>query len=120
MSETSALTVILKNQTDLTMAYIPFIIGGAIFVPTKETYNLGAHIALNLQFPGESNLVYTEGRVVWITPPNSPHHAFPGIGVQFLGAQAKLLRERIIANLDHSIEPGGYVLGAVGRQIKKK
>ncbi len=120
MAVLNTLTLILKNQADLTMAYMPFISGGAIFVPTKEDFTLGAHVTLNLQFPGEGSMVFIEGRVVWMTPQNSPHHAYPGIGVQFVGPQAKKIRDRIVSNLDQSLEPGGYVFGALGRQPKKK
>jgi type IV pilus assembly protein PilZ len=85
----------IKEKAALYAAYMPFIEGGGLFVPTSRPANLGDEIYLILQLIDEPNKLPLTGKVVWITPANTPGRQ-QGLGVQFsrdeAGAQ---VRDRI-------------------------
>ncbi len=99
----------VKNQSELNLSYMPFINNGGLFIPTTESYALKEKVTVNLILLGQTEKI--EGKVVWIIPKNSLYHVYQGIGVQFLGENAESVREYIEANLDSTMEIGGYVLG---------
>jgi len=101
----------INNQLELNLSYMPFIKDGGLFIPTPETFSLGDRIRVNLQLPGHKDTHVVEGKVVWITPKNALYQIFPGIGVQFIGENAKSLHELIKANLDNTMDVGGYTYG---------
>ena len=119
MSDHVTLDYILKNQLELNLSYMPFIKDGGLFIPTSQTFNLGEKVLVNLQLPGQKETHLIEGKVVWITPTNALYQIFPGIGVQFTGENASSLHEQIKANLDNTMDAGGYTYGIVGEQELK-
>lgn len=101
----------IQSQTELNLSYIPFIEGGGLFIPTTERFYLGDTVYINLQLPMQLTSRLVEGKVIWITPKNALYQAYAGIGIQITGANAKELKEEILANLDSKIEVGGYIFG---------
>ncbi|MFA7664743.1 MAG: PilZ domain-containing protein [Burkholderiaceae bacterium] len=89
------LQLAFKEKAALYAAYMPFIDGGGLFVPTTRPANLGDEIYLVIQLIDDPNRLPVTGKIVWITPAGSPGRQ-QGIGVQFpkdeVGAQ---LRDRI-------------------------
>jgi type IV pilus assembly protein PilZ len=89
------LQLAFKEKAALYAAYMPFIDGGGLFVPTTRPANLGDEIYLILQLVDDPNRLPLTGKVVWITPAGTPGRQ-QGIGVQFpkdeAGAQ---VRDRI-------------------------
>lgn len=111
MTESSVLKYILENQFELNLSYMPFILHGGIFVPTNDDYNLGQRVSLELKLPSHAEIQVVECRVIWITPKNSLHHVYQGVGLQFMGENAKHINELIQANLDSAMDVGGYTYG---------
>ncbi|HRO58919.1 MAG TPA: PilZ domain-containing protein [Burkholderiaceae bacterium] len=72
----------IKERPALYASYMPFLDGGGLFVPTTRTANLGDEIYLILQLLDDPNKTPVTGKVVWITPPDTPGRQ-QGIGVQF-------------------------------------
>lgn len=101
----------LKNQMELNFSYMPFIKDGGLFVPTDEKFHLGEHIIIEIQFPNHTEYKEVSGRIVWITPPNSLYQIYPGIGIQFIGDNAKSIHDLVKANLDNTMDVGGYTYG---------
>jgi type IV pilus assembly protein PilZ len=89
------LQLAFKEKAALYAAYMPFIDGGGLFVPTTRPANLGDEVYLILQLVDDPNRLPLTGKVVWITPAGTPGRQ-QGIGVQLpkdeAGAQ---LRDRI-------------------------
>lgn len=62
----------------LKRAFMPFVVGGAIFIPTQEKYQLGDFIKVMITLP-ESKHDYTfTGEIIWVSPQSNNHS---GIGI---------------------------------------
>ena len=77
------LSLAVKDKAALYNAYMPFVKGGGIFVPTPKRYFLGDEVFLLLTLPESSDRLPVAGKVVWVTPPGAQGNRTPGIGVQF-------------------------------------
>ncbi|VVC77074.1 hypothetical protein AQUSIP_24010 [Aquicella siphonis] len=117
MSDSLVVTYNIQTQLELNLSYMPFIKNGGIFIPTNETYSLGEHVLIELTLPGHNESQKVHGRVVWINPKNALYQIYPGIGVEFVGDNAKSFHETIKANIDNTHDVGGYVYGLSGDQV---
>ena len=77
------LSLAVKDKASLYNAYMPFIKGGGIFVPTPKRYFLGDEVFLLLTLPESSDRLPVAGKVVWVTPAGAQGNRVAGIGVQF-------------------------------------
>ena len=77
------LSLAVKDKAALYNAYMPFVKGGGIFVPTPKRYFLGDEVFLLLTLPESSDRLPVAGKVVWVTPTGAQGHRAAGIGVQF-------------------------------------
>jgi type IV pilus assembly protein PilZ len=119
MKDRAQLDYVLKNQLELNLSYMPFIKDGGLFVPSNETFSISEKITLNLQLPGQKESHLIEGKVIWITPKNALYQIFPGVGVQFIGDNAKSIHEQIKTNLDNTMDVGGYTYGITDMEKNK-
>ncbi|MDR3476503.1 MAG: PilZ domain-containing protein [Gammaproteobacteria bacterium] len=110
----------IKDPLELNLAFIPFIMGGGLFIPSFDSYALGELLSVDLQLPGKVEVLRIEGKVVWITPSNALHHVLPGIGIQFIGSNAQSVKSKIEAHLDKSMQAGGYTYGIIDETKKEK
>ncbi len=89
----------IKDKASLYQAYMPFVKGGGIFVPTTKKYAIGDDVFLFLLIPAgvdREEKVPVAGRVVWITPTGAQGSRQAGIGVQFPdGAEGEAVRTKI-------------------------
>jgi type IV pilus assembly protein PilZ len=111
MVKTLTLDCILQSQTELNLSYIPFVVGGGLFVPMTQRVYLGDIVIINLKLPTQASSQTVEGKVVWITPKNALYQAYSGVGVQLIGANAKEIWDEYKANLDDKMDVGGYIFG---------
>ena len=77
------LSLAIKDKGALYNAYMPFVKGGGLFVPTNKRYNLGDEVFILLSLMEEKDRLPVAGKVIWITPPGSQGNRAAGIGVQF-------------------------------------
>ena len=77
------LSLAVKDKAALYNAYMPFVKGGGIFVPTPKRYFLGDEVFLLLTLPESSDRLPVAGKVVWVTPAGAQGNRAAGIGVQF-------------------------------------
>lgn len=77
------LSLSIREKTALYAAYMPYIKGGGIFIPTTRAYRLGDEVFMLLTLMDDPNKVPVAGRVVWITPEGAQGNKVAGIGVQF-------------------------------------
>jgi type IV pilus assembly protein PilZ len=120
MADNEILTYSIKDPVELNLSYMPFIVNGGLFIPSFQTYSLGDHVVVDLELPGRKENLRIEGKVVWITPKNALHHVLSGIGIQFMGANAANIKGQIEAQLDNSMEVGGYTYGMTEEPHKPK
>ena len=77
------LSLAIKDKNQLYGAYMPFLKGGGIFVPTPKRYSLGDEVFVMLTLLDDKERLPVAGQVVWITPPGAQGNRVAGIGVQF-------------------------------------
>lgn len=95
-----ALSLNIRDLAILHAAYMPYIKGGGIFIPTTKPYDLGDEIFMLIALPGDPSRLPVAGTVIWITPPGAQGNKASGVGVQFLDDETgKLARDRIEALL---------------------
>lgn len=90
------LSLAIKDKGALYNAYMPFVKGGGIFVPTTKRYALGDEVFILLTLMEEKDRLPVAGKVVWITPPGAQGNRTAGIGVQFADtAEGEAVRNKI-------------------------
>ena len=101
MARQGILSLTIKDKGALYNAYMPFVKGGGLFVPTTKRYALGDEVFILLSLMEEKDRLPVAGKVIWITPPGSQGNRAAGIGVQFNetadGEAAKSKIETILA-----------------------
>lgn len=77
------LSLSIKEKPALYAAYMPYIKGGGIFIPTTKSYRLGDEVFMLLTLMDDPNKLPVAGKVAWITPAEAQGNKSQGIGVQF-------------------------------------
>ncbi len=77
------LSLNIRERTALYAAYMPWIKGGGIFIPTNRPYQLGDEVFMLLSLMDDPAKIAVQGKVVWITPDGVQGNRSQGIGVQF-------------------------------------
>ncbi|MCK7594729.1 PilZ domain-containing protein [Pseudomarimonas salicorniae] len=83
MARQGILSLAIKDKAALYNAYMPFVKGGGIFVPTAKKYGLGDEVFILLTLLDDKERLPVAGKVCWVTPPGSQGNRTAGIGVQF-------------------------------------
>lgn len=76
------LSLAIKEKASLYAAYMPFVKGGGLFIPTTKTFNIGEEVFMLLSLVDDPVKLKVVGQVVWVTPATQPNKP-QGIGVQF-------------------------------------
>jgi len=80
----------INDERELYEHYIPFVQGGALFVPTKRNHELGDELFFLLSIYLHSDPIPMTGKVVWVAHQGSGSSQREGVGVQFTDEQAEL------------------------------
>ena len=103
------LSLNIREKAALYAAYMPFLKGGGIFIPTSRQYTLGEEVFMLLSLMDDPNRLAVQGKVVWLTPEGVQGNRTQGIGVQFTpdetGASARATIEKILAETLASNRP---------------
>ncbi|HEX5757484.1 MAG TPA: PilZ domain-containing protein [Arenimonas sp.] len=99
------LSLAIKDKASLYNAYMPFLKGGGVFVPTTKRYALGDEVFLLLTLMEDKDRLPVAGKVVWITPPGAQGNRTAGIGVQFAeSTEAETVKGKIETHLAGILE----------------
>lgn len=99
------LSLAIKDKSSLYNAFMPFVRGGGIFVPTPKRYAIGDEVFLLLTLMEEKDRLPVAGKVVWVTPPGAQGNRAAGIGVQFADtAEAEQVKGKIETFLAGTLE----------------
>src|SRR5678815_5711746 len=74
------LSLNIREKAALYAAYMPFLKGGGIFIPTSRPYSLGDEVFMLLSLMDDPNRIAVQGKVVWITPEGVQGNRTQGIG----------------------------------------
>ena len=97
------LSLTIKDKAVLYAAYMPFVVGGGLFIPTNKSYKLNDEVFMLLSLMDEPEKMPLAGKVVWITPKGAQGNRAAGIGVQ-LNDQDGVALQKIETYLAGSLE----------------
>jgi type IV pilus assembly protein PilZ len=107
-SKPGVLSLSIKEKAALYLAYMPFLKGGGLFIPTNKTYQIGEEVFMLLSLLDDPNKLKVVGKVAWVTPITQGGRP-QGIGVQFSdedgGAEARNKIEAILGGVMKSTRP---------------
>ena len=76
------LSLAIKEKSALYAAYMPYVKGGGLFIPTNKSFKVGEEVFMLLSLVDDPMKLKVVGKVVWITPAAQANRP-QGIGVQF-------------------------------------
>ena len=82
VNKPGVLSLAIKEKSALYAAFMPYIKGGGLFIPTNKAYKIGEEVFMLLSLVDEPVKFKVVGKVVWTTPTASASRP-QGIGVQF-------------------------------------
>jgi type IV pilus assembly protein PilZ len=94
-----AISLNIKEKSILYAAYMPYLRGGGIFIPTARPYRLGDEIFMLISLMDDTHKLPVAGKVVWITPPGCHGNRVQGVGVQFKDDESGALARNRIESL---------------------
>ena len=93
------LSLNIRERAALYAAYMPFLKGGGIFIPTSRQYQLGEEVFMLLSLMDDPAKVAVRGTVVWITPEGVQGNRTQGIGVQFTADETGAAAQKKIESI---------------------
>jgi len=108
VTKSGVLSLAIKEKAALYLAYMPFLKGGGLFIPTNKTYQIGEEVFMLLSLLDDPNKLKVVGKVAWVTPITQGGRP-QGIGVQFSdedgGTEARNKIEAILGGVMKSTRP---------------
>ncbi len=98
------LSLTIKDRSALFAAYMPFIKGGGLFIPTDKEYALGEEVFMLLTLLDEPDRMPLAGTVAWITPTGAQGGRAAGVGIRFSEKDSAAVQERIEARLGSALK----------------
>lgn len=81
MNEDSTTKLEINNVADLQRAYMRFVRGGGLYIPSVKKFRLGDKFHLSLLLPKETTPIFVQCKVIWVIPEKNDEDIF-GAGVQ--------------------------------------
>jgi type IV pilus assembly protein PilZ len=104
LNKPGVLSLAIKEKSALYAAYMPYIKGGGLFIPTTKAFKIGEEVFMLLSLVDEPSKFKVVGKVVWITSTAAANRP-QGIGVQF-------------SEKDGGIEVKNKIENLLGAQLK--
>jgi type IV pilus assembly protein PilZ len=82
-AKAGVMSLSIKEKPALHAAYMSFVNGGGLFIPTSRPYKLGDEVFMLMTLMDDPAKLAVAGKVVWITPAGAQNNRTQGIGVQF-------------------------------------
>ena len=99
----ATISCVFSNEKELYQAYMSFVKNGGLFFKTKQNFDLGDNLDVEITFPGGKKAEKFVGKVIWKTPLEVQAQFHVGIGVQIVGKEAKAIRDKIEVYLAGSV-----------------
>lgn len=91
----------IPDKATLYASYMPFVIGGGLFVPTKQAVKLGEEVFVLATLPEQSQKIPLTGKVIWISQKQNGIK-LQGFGMQLSGEKGVYYKsevEKVLAGL---------------------
>jgi len=95
----SVIPLALRTKAELYQAWMPFVRGGGLFVPTARPYDLGEEVFLLLSLMHDPAKLQLRGTVVWVNPAHLAGGTPQGIGVGLQGEPAAEGLQKVIEGI---------------------
>lgn len=82
-AKAGVMSLSIKEKPALHAAYMSFVRGGGLFIPTSRAYKLGDEVFMLLTLMDDPAKLAVAGKVIWLTPAGAQNNRTQGIGVQF-------------------------------------
>jgi type IV pilus assembly protein PilZ len=82
INKPGVLSLAIKEKNALYAAYMPYVKGGGLFIPTNKAFKVGEEVFMLLSLVDDPVKLKVVGKVVWLTPAAQANRP-QGIGVQF-------------------------------------
>jgi len=92
------LSLAIKEKVALYSAYMPYIKGGGLFIPTNKPFKIGEEVFMLLSLIDDPMKLKVVGHVVWVTPAAQAGRP-QGVGVQFSDKDGGIEAKNKIENL---------------------
>lgn len=86
----SMLSLIFKEKAALHAAYMPYLRGGGLFIPTDKAHGMGEPLSMLLSLIDEPVKLKVLGYVAWLSPANQGEKP-QGVGVQLVMTRVAVL-----------------------------
>ena len=83
LNRPGVMSLSIREKAALFAAYMPFIKGGGLFIPTNKLYKVGEEVFMLLTLMDDPVKIPVSGKVIWITPSGTHGNRVQGVGVQF-------------------------------------
>ena len=100
----TVLSLTIKDKSALYAAYMPFLKGGGLFIPSNKQYKLGEEVFMLLTLLEEKEKIPVAGHVVWLTPIGAQGNRAAGVGIQFSAKDSGVARSRIESLLSTALK----------------
>ena len=87
------------KEKSLYAAYMPYLKGGGVFIPTSRVYRLGDEVFMLISLMDDPNKIPVAGQVVWITPAAAQGNKTQGVGVRFSDNESSISARNKIEGL---------------------
>lgn len=99
------LSLSIKERSALFAAYMPFIKGGGLFIPTNKSYKMGEEVFMLLTLMEDPAKLPVSGKVVWLSPAGAHGGRTQGVGMQFaFNESGKAIQNKIEGLLGGSLK----------------
>lgn len=91
----------ISDREMLYQSYMPFVVGGGLFVPSKISVKLGEEVFVLATLPEQSQKIPLTGKVIWISQKRNGMKP-QGFGIQLSGEKGvyyKAEAEKLLAGL---------------------
>ena len=91
----------IPDKDTLYASYMPYVVGGGLFVPTKQPIQLGEEVFVLATLPEQSQKIPLTGKVIWISQKQNGIKP-QGFGIKLRGEKGIYFRseaERVLAGL---------------------
>jgi type IV pilus assembly protein PilZ len=95
LARPGVLSLTIKDKSALYAAYMPYVKGGGIFIPSNKPYKLGDEVFMLLTLMENKERIPVAGHVVWVTPPGAQGNRAAGVGIQFSEKDSGAARNKI-------------------------
>lgn len=93
----------IKDKASLYAAYMPFVKGGGLFLPTTRQSKLGEEVFVLLTLMDDPERIPLTGKIIWINPRQQGMRP-TGIGIQLTGEEGDKARRKIETHLAGALQ----------------